>query len=130
MTENEHLLEIVAEECVEVAQRISKALRFGTSEIQPNQPYTNAERVMHEYADLIAIVEMCQGRSLLPDVERWRIEEKKAKIDRFLQYARQCGTVTEAVQATNAANRAPLDQGCSQGISLTAAQTAERPSGV
>jgi hypothetical protein len=36
MNPTEHLLSCLAEECAEVAQRASKSLRFGLSEVQPN----------------------------------------------------------------------------------------------
>jgi hypothetical protein len=38
MTRDEHLMTIAMEECAEVAQRVSKAVRFGMEEIQPGQP--------------------------------------------------------------------------------------------
>jgi len=58
MTRSEHLLVILAEECNEVAQRVSKALRFGLEEIQPGQGKTNAERISDELDDLMAVLEM------------------------------------------------------------------------
>jgi len=38
----EYLLSVLAEECCEVAQRATKAQRFGLREIQPDQPFNNA----------------------------------------------------------------------------------------
>jgi hypothetical protein len=37
MTREQHLLTILAEECGEVVQRASKAIRFGLDESQPGQ---------------------------------------------------------------------------------------------
>lgn len=74
MTRREYLLIKAAEECAEVAQRCTKALTFGLSEIQTGQPYTNAERVLHEYADLAAVVDMLLDCGALP---RGMFEEKK-----------------------------------------------------
>ena len=45
MTREEHLLTIVAEECNEVAQRATKALRFSLEEIEPGQEFSNRERL-------------------------------------------------------------------------------------
>lgn len=44
MTRDEHLYTIAGEEGVEVAQRCSKALRFGGSEVQPGQTMDNRAR--------------------------------------------------------------------------------------
>jgi hypothetical protein len=93
MTTQEHLLTIVAEECAEVAQRASKALRFGLDEIQPGQPLTNAERIMEEFDYLYAVILMCQNRALLPGGVARRISEKQDKVNKFLTYSAKCGTV-------------------------------------
>jgi len=93
MTFQEHLLTILAEECNEVAQRASKALRFGIDEIQPGQFLTNGERIGIELEDLVAMVELCQGHALVPGLSRERIEAKKTKVATFLEYSRHCGTV-------------------------------------
>jgi len=46
---------ILMEEALEVVHRASKALRFGLSEIQPGQPYTNAARISREVGDFFAV---------------------------------------------------------------------------
>lgn len=65
MTFNEHLLIILGEECNEVAQRVSKALRFGLDEIQSGQPLNNAERIQQELCDPIAIHEWLEELGVL-----------------------------------------------------------------
>ncbi len=99
MTTQEHLLSIAAEECSEVAQRASKALRFGLDEIQPGQPLTNAERIMEEFDDLRAVIGMLQDRALLPCSVARRIEEKKTKVQKFLAYSGECGCVDDSANA-------------------------------
>lgn len=94
MTETEHLFTIVMEECCEIGQRASKAKRFGIDEIQPEQSYTNAERLMGEVADLIGTIEMLQDRGLLGQVDPLAVAAKKAKVTHFLEYSRQQGTLT------------------------------------
>jgi NTP pyrophosphatase (non-canonical NTP hydrolase) len=93
MTRTEHLLTIVAEECAEVAQRCSKALRFGLAEIQPGQPFTNAERIGMEYHDLVAAMILLarMDAGVIPDDLTTRLEAKRQKIERFLEYSRECG---------------------------------------
>lgn len=53
MNITEHLLVIAMEETAEVQQRISKAIRFGLSEVQEGQSLNNAQRIMYELTDLL-----------------------------------------------------------------------------
>jgi NTP pyrophosphatase (non-canonical NTP hydrolase) len=80
------LLTILAEECCEVGQRVSKALRFGLSEVQPGQPLTNTERISEEVGDLIAVVETLTGRGILSkeDISE-AIRKKYTKLEKYLQ---------------------------------------------
>lgn len=102
MTREEHLLTILAEECSEVAQRASKAIRFGLLEIEPGQPKTNAERIMDELNDLIAVYQMLAGPMVSPTMEAFRmdpddmwaaIRAKQAKVEKFLRYSSELGTL-------------------------------------
>jgi len=98
----EHLLTVAAEECAEVAQRLSKALRFGLDEVQPGQMLSNAERIAGEVSDLLATLQMVEaegGVVLLPPLVRdpdtvAAREEKMRKVERFLLLSRDCGTLT------------------------------------
>jgi hypothetical protein len=89
MNRTEHLLFIAAEECAEVAQRLSKVARFGMYEIQPGHMLNNRDRAMQELNDLWAVVEMLG----LTDVDRDAIDRKKAKVAAFLEYSEKCGTL-------------------------------------
>ena len=98
MNRQEHLLSIVAEECAEVAQRASKALRFGLYETQPDQALNNWERIMYEFADLCAALELTRPDSTideLVDSLRPAINAKRAKVEKFLAYSATCGTLTK-----------------------------------
>lgn len=100
MNRAEYLLTQAASECNEVAHRITKAMHFGVGEIQPGQELTNAERVVAEYIDLCAVMEMLEAEGLiaLPSgaARAADIAAKKAKVEKFILYAKhQCGTVTE-----------------------------------
>jgi hypothetical protein len=92
MTREEHLGVIGMEECNEVGQRISKALRFGRDQVQPGQSKTNRERVEAEFTDLCATLDMLDF-SIVPDAQR--MAEKRAKVETFLAYSVVCGTLTE-----------------------------------
>jgi NTP pyrophosphatase (non-canonical NTP hydrolase) len=94
MTRTEHLLWIVAEECAEVAQRVSKAARFGLKEVQPGQPLSNAERIVQEFDDLLAVVVMLKDEGCLPaSGGKAALLAKKAKVEKFLRYSAECGTL-------------------------------------
>ncbi len=95
MTTQEHLLTILGEECVETAQRASKALRFGLEEIEPGYTLANAERIMVEYDDIVAMVLMLQERGLLPESKMSRVKAKQEKVLKFLEYSRACGTLKD-----------------------------------
>lgn len=98
MNRTEHLLSCLSEECAEVSQRVSKALRFGLAEVQPGQDLTNAQRILVELIDLMAVVEMLAdenvivvGTSTAPAKAA-----KKAKVEKFMIYAAQCGALIAA----------------------------------
>jgi hypothetical protein len=97
----EHLMTTAAEEACEVGQRITKALRFGMSEIQPGQPLTNAERIVAEFHDLFVMMEwlIAEGRlpadtRLVPDVKT--SQAKRAKVEKFMAIGREQGVLSDA----------------------------------
>jgi NTP pyrophosphatase (non-canonical NTP hydrolase) len=93
MNRTEHLLACLAEECAEVAQRVSKALRFGLDEVQPGQASDNADRIADELGDLISVVEILVMDELIPEpIPDWR--EKLAKIERFMAISREQGVLS------------------------------------
>lgn len=94
MTRKEHLLLIMSEECSEVSHRISKALRFGLDEIQPGQEFTNAERIMRELGDLIAIYEMLRyDEKVLDKFNFEMVSLKREKVEKFLKLSQKLGTL-------------------------------------
>jgi NTP pyrophosphatase (non-canonical NTP hydrolase) len=97
MTRQELLLVQLAEECSEVAVRVSKALRFGLTEVQPGQDQTNASRIVDELMDLHTIALMLSLEGALPNLsglEKTRaIQAKTAKIEKYLAYSKECGTL-------------------------------------
>ncbi len=80
------LLTILAEECCEVGQRCTKALRFGTQEVQPGQDLTNAERIEVEVGDIFAVLRKMDELGILDPAKMRRLAIKKTpKLERFLQ---------------------------------------------
>ncbi len=96
MNRIEHLLSILAEEGSEVAQRASKAMRFGLDEVQPGHELSNEQRIWAEMADIVAVGEMLTAARGRGGVDPAAVQAKKAKVERFLEYSRQCGTLQEA----------------------------------
>lgn len=87
MTREEHLLTILAEECSEVAQRCSKALRFGLDEVQPGQTLNNCERINQELSDLMTVVHMLNLPTPAPSLQ------KGDKIKKFFELSLRVGTL-------------------------------------
>lgn len=73
------LLTILVEECAEVQQRATKALRFGIGEIQPRQEHTNSERLAAEIGDVLEMVDRVLAAGLI----------RQADIDAGRQHKRQ-----------------------------------------
>lgn len=102
MNINEHLLTIAAEECNEVAQRISKALRFGMEQVQKahdDQPeqnprqLTNRQRIREEFIDLVAVLEMIDPS--FTSLDYGEGAAKQAKVERYLKLSMAQGTLQE-----------------------------------
>jgi len=95
MNRTEHLLTIMSEECNEVAQRITKSLRFGLDETQKDQHFTNRDRIIHEFVDLMSVFSMLVDEENFEEPEDFeqRMVTKKANIEKYLEYSKQLGTL-------------------------------------
>lgn len=89
MNTTEYLLFTLSEECAEVAQRASKAARFGLAEIQAGQAEDNKRRIERELADLFEVA--AQLGLVIRDEDR---TEKRWKLNKYMQYSREIGTLT------------------------------------
>lgn len=97
MNQREYLLTKLIEECLEVAQRATKAMTFGTDEIEPGQKLTNVERLNGEWNDLLGVVELLHqdaGISLFGDSDLIRAKIKKIRF--YMDYSRQQGCLETA----------------------------------
>jgi len=96
MNRIEHLLTILTEECAEVQQATTKALRFGLEEgrdIAATAYGNNVERMRHELNDLLAMVEMLEKEGINLSPDHLSREMKKAKVEKYLLYSKECGTL-------------------------------------
>lgn len=97
LTKEQYLLTVLMEECAEVAQRASKAIRFGVSERQPGQPFDNGKRLVDEVVDLYETFDQLLelGTITMPgtyDLEIMRASRRE-KVSRYLERAQREGVV-------------------------------------
>jgi len=96
MNKQQMLLTILMEECNETSQRASKAIRFGLEEIQEGQNLTNAERLVYEFNDILACMELLFAEKHIPyHIDPVESGLKKVKIEKWLKYSKECGTITD-----------------------------------
>lgn len=95
MTTHEHLLACLAEEGGEVTQEATKALRFGLDDTFSGE--TVQTRLARELNDLIAVAGLCEDAGLLPPdwFSGMAQFNKKRKVQHFMAYARQRGTLVD-----------------------------------
>lgn len=96
MTLREYLLTCLIEECGEVIQAATKALRFGYLDINPQTMNSNAADLELEMHDYEAVREMMQTHDILTrQLERHRIDAKKNKVRQWMAYSREQGVLTD-----------------------------------
>lgn len=118
----EHLLTIAGEECNEIAQRCSKALRFGLTQVQerrddrPEQnpeKLNNKQRIEDEFQDLIAALDMLgivdvsgiphpEGTEWVVRIDIDKVRAKQAKVEHYLKMSDELGTLTRNVDDPDA----------------------------
>jgi len=92
MNRLDHLLWLISEESNELAERASKAARFGINEIQEGQKLTNYARLKYEANDLLAVLEMlCDELKVSSILDGKAIKLKKEKVEKYLEYSRKLG---------------------------------------
>jgi NTP pyrophosphatase (non-canonical NTP hydrolase) len=93
MNRLEHLLQILQEECAEVAQAASKANRFGLDDGYPGTERTNRTDLGKELAQVKAMIEMIEadGHMLTGHNSRTFMAQKKAKVEEMLRYSAERG---------------------------------------
>lgn len=94
MNSKERLMIVAMEECAEVQQEISKALRFGVNNYHCDNPdITNGERILKEYYQLKAVMDMLVIQRIIPTIteeEKYRIYNDKVEaVEKWEQYSKQ-----------------------------------------
>lgn len=89
------LLTILAEECAEVAHRVSKAIRFGMLEIQPGEDLQNVRRLEMEMADLLAVWKMLERHGMVTPIAHFTYQGKFSKVEKTLDYSRELGILKD-----------------------------------
>ena len=90
----DYLLTQLASECAEIVHRVTKAQHFGLHEKQPGQDKDNIERIAEEVNDLFGVLAMLTlDEGILPPPDPEAVLAKKARVEHYMKYARQCGTL-------------------------------------
>lgn len=79
------LLGKAAEEACELGQRLIKAQWFGLDQREQNHPQTNRERIVEEWRDLCAMLNMIDPKIML--MTREHEEQKADRVQQALDYA-------------------------------------------
>ena len=103
MSNEQHLLLKLIEECAEVQQRASKYMQFGGQETQTGHIDDNTTRLVMEINDLICTIALLSEENILPtpnadDLRAW-YERKVEKIEKYRRYSQELGYVEGARNA-------------------------------
>lgn len=106
----EHLLMVLAEEAAEIIKEVSKSNRFGLDDQNatlirenPNTP-SNRNLLAEEIDDFAGVVEQLRALRVLPPSDPGRVARKKLKLDQWMKYAREKGTLATNAEACVAAD--------------------------
>ncbi len=98
MREIENLCVVAMEECAELQQALSKSLRFGFDNYNPDTPEkTNKIDILNEYYQLMGVMEMLigsgeVGRFTPEDIEAVK-QKKRCKVSVYKELSKAIGTV-------------------------------------
>jgi hypothetical protein len=96
MTEEEHLISVLIEECAEVTQACCKALRFGLDDFHPVTKEKNRDYIAREMADLDGAMGLLRYTfKIIPinDEHIQMIDAKKRRVLEYMEYARNSGAL-------------------------------------
>lgn len=95
LSEEQHLLVCLAEECAEVQHAMMKMFRFGKVDGYAERVTTNFEDLQNEAWDLRAVLLLLEDRGILKAPPLDAIRKKWAKIEHYVEYAKRGGTIRE-----------------------------------
>lgn len=82
----DELLKVFIEECLEAGIRGLKAQRFGLDEVQPEQDFSNRQRLGHEIGDILTMVALLTDWGLVDDeAVEWGMNNKRGQLDKYFQ---------------------------------------------
>lgn len=102
ITENELVLNTLAEEAIEVAHRVLKRTRFGPTTNYPGTNTNNDLLIIQEVGDFLGILEMVVERSILKhgtgiesviDSLMMYSTQKKSKMLKSIELSRELGAI-------------------------------------
>ncbi|WP_207694161.1 hypothetical protein DOK67_0001893 [Enterococcus sp. DIV0212c] len=98
MRKNEYLALVAMEECAEIQQALSKAIRFGFDDHHPSRvDENNEEQMLTEFYQLTAMIEELQKQGIITCLSEEKIEvikqNKIEKVYEFMAYSKQKGTL-------------------------------------
>jgi hypothetical protein len=99
MNRQEYLIVKLIEESAEVIQRATKILTFGKDEVQPEQEKDNSERLVAEFNDMLAVLEMVieSGVELRRIADPIALSKKKTRVEEFMKLSRAQGCLQDGI---------------------------------
>ena len=98
MNKTEYILTCISEECSEVQQAISKALRFGLDDFYPSKKEgNNLQDLIDELNDLSGVLLLAKENNILPEhfLDADKVVAKRDKILKYMDYSKNCGTLQD-----------------------------------
>lgn len=96
VNKSEYLLVCLMEECAEIQQAASKALRFGMENGHPDGQHSNRAELSKEIGELDNLVEMLSDRDLIHGESRLHgFLSKRKRLEEYMRVSCQCGTLEE-----------------------------------
>ena len=100
MNKGEYLMVVAAEECAEIQENISKAIRWGVSNHHPDKPETtNGYEILKEFNQLRAVIDMLIIGRHIPGISHEEADkiyrDKVAAVEHWQTYSKDIGTVDE-----------------------------------
>ncbi|MDR1939064.1 MAG: hypothetical protein LBQ73_11295 [Tannerellaceae bacterium] len=88
MNKTDYLLITLAEECGEVIQAVSKALRFGLDDHAPDSLESNAERIVKELSDLKGVEIMLIDEGVIRSGNTKDVFAKIDKVEKWMMHSK------------------------------------------
>ena len=93
MTKQQYFLLALMEECNELAQVCSKAIRFGLDDFYDKHGKSNYELMVDELNDIVGVISALQEEGVPIASIAERIELKVMKLERWDEYSKTKGCV-------------------------------------